>query len=152
MPPTARSLPGTAALVGDTCEVTATVDANGYTAASASVVTLTVKDTFDSLAWSTFPTSATVGVDIDLASNQPVSDPAADSYTIAVDSGDCAYSGTTLSFTNTTECVVSATAVKAGYVSKTATFSVTPGFGNNSHRHVGFFFRQLASGGEQSDS
>ena len=78
--------PGSDAAAGDTCEITSSASANGYTGASAPTVTLTVKDTFNSLAWTNFPTLATVGTSIDLSSNQPVSDPVG-SYAISVDSG-----------------------------------------------------------------
>ena len=118
---------GSAAQILDTCEITAHANAAGYTNKDALAVVLTVKTTFDSLTWNTFPTSGRVGVSIDLNSNQPVSSPVADSYTIAIDSGDCAYTAGVLAFSDTTTCVVSVTASKIGYVSESATFSITPG-------------------------
>ena len=118
--------PGSDAAAGDTCEITASATANGYTGASAPLVTLTVKDTFNSLAWTNFPASATVGTSIDLSSNQPVSDPAG-SYAISVDSGDCTYDNSdVLSFSDTTACVIRVVASKTHYVDKAATFTVTP--------------------------
>ena len=118
--------PGADAESGDTCEIVATASANGYTEKSASAVALTVKVTFDSLAWDTFPDSGTVGVSINLSSNQPVSDPVAGGYAVGIDSGDCSYDDGVLTFSDTTECVVSVTANKDGYVPLTETFRVTP--------------------------
>ena len=59
----------------------------------------------------------------------PVSVPAADrSYTVVKKSGDCAWDDNTntLSFTGITECVLTVTAAKAEYVSKSKDFSITP--------------------------
>ena len=87
------------------------------------------RGTFTSLSRGTLPTTGTVGVNIDLSSSQPVSIPEADSYTITTTSADCSYSGTTLSFTGTTECVLSVTVTKTGYTSKTEIFRITVGAG-----------------------
>ena len=58
----------------------------------------------------------------------PVSVPAADSYDIAKKSGDCSWndSSDTLSFTNTTECVLTVTTTKVGYNPLSKDFNITP--------------------------
>ena len=126
---TGMIFPGSNALSGDTCEIIATAGANGYTDKAARAVVLTVKAVFQSLAWNTFPISGTVGVPIDLNSNQPVSVPPAGSYTVAIDSGDCDYTDGVLTFRDTTECVVEVIASKDNTISKKATFSLTPSAG-----------------------
>ena len=123
---------GADAAAGDTCEITARAAAPGYQPTDAPAVTLTLKDTFSSLAWASFPTTAAVGVNVDLSANgdTPVATPAADSYAVRVVSGDCAYSNAhILSFTDTTECVVRATVTKAGLADVSKIFRVTPGAG-----------------------
>ena len=119
---------GSAAEIEDTCEITATASANGYTSKAAPVVTLTVKTTFDSLAWTGFPSAGQVGTPVDLSSNPPVSVPAADTYTITVASGDCAWNTNTdtLTFTDIGTCEVKVVASKAGYAHIEDTYSVTP--------------------------
>ena len=119
-------VPGSDAMSGDKCEITATATANGYANENASVIVLTVKATFQSLAWDTFPTSGTVGTPIDLNSNRPVSIPPAVSYAIGIDSGSCDYTGGILTFSDTTECVVGVTASKDDHVPLKATFTLTP--------------------------
>ena len=123
--------PGSSALAGDVCTITATAHHNGYASASAPPVTLTIQGSFDSLTWASFPTTATVGVNINLSGNQPESSPLADSYAISVDSGDCAYDEDTyiLSFTGTAACVVSVTASKDHYDDLVGSFTVIPGAG-----------------------
>ena len=122
--------PSSAAELNDTCEVTATADAPGYVPKAAPVVTLTVKDTFTSITWASFPTSAVVGTDIDLMSNQPVSDPVA-TLVVADNSDGCNYDvpSKTLSFSDTSECVVEVTASLAGYVDRVQRFRITPSSG-----------------------
>ena len=118
--------PGSDAQSGDTCEITTTATANGYAGKSAATVVLTVKVAFQSLAWDTFPSAGTVGVPIDLNSNRPVSTPPANSYSIAIDSGDCDYTAGVLTFTDTSECVVGVTASKDNHISKKSVFRLTP--------------------------
>ena len=124
--------PESAAVVGDVCTVSATAHLNGYADASPSPVVLTVKGEFDSLTWSSFPHSATVGNDIDLSSNRPTSSPVADGYTISIASGGCSYDEdtSTLGFTGTAACNVKVVASKTNYADKEETFTVTPGAGN----------------------
>ena len=96
------------------------------------MATLTIKGVFDSLAWSAFPRSARVGVNVDLSGpgNRPVSVPAADSYTETLIGGDCTYSNANvLVFTNTAPCAIRVTAIKSGYANLTGVFSVTPQIG-----------------------
>ena len=116
---------GSAAVATDTCEITASAVAHGYTDASAPVVTLTVKTGFDSLTWANFPTAGSVG-DPAVTVGAPVADPVTTDITTVV-TGGCTYneSAGTLVFTSTTACEATVTAVKAGYVDETATFSVT---------------------------
>ena len=118
---------GSAAVATDTCEITASAVAHGYTDASAPAVTLTVKTGFDSLTWANFPTSGSVG-DPAVTVGTPVADPVADNYAISFnDNPGCTYNETagTLVFTSTAVCEATVTATKAGYVDETATFSVT---------------------------
>ena len=70
---------------------------------------------FTSIDWTAFPSSATVGATTGAIAN-PTSVPAAGSYDIANQSGDCSWSSQarTLSFTGTTECVIRVTARKDG--------------------------------------
>ena len=123
--------PEGAAMVGDVCTVIATAHHNGYDPAPVPPVVLTLKGRFDSLAWAMFPSTGTVGVDVNLSGNQPQSFPIADSYAIDVISGDCAYDEGThvLSFTNTAQCFVRVTAFKNHYDDKEETFAITPGVG-----------------------
>ena len=126
---TGEVTPGISAVAGDTCEVTAIANANGYAEGRAAAVELTVKTGFTSIAWAAFPTSATVGVPVDLseAASAPTSTPDFDISAVAVDSGDCTYSNSDiLSFTGTTECVVTLTLSKPNHVDGVMTFRVTP--------------------------
>ena len=58
--------PGSAAVVGDVCTITATAHHNGYAPTPVSSVALTLQGSFDSLTWATFPTSATVGIQLSI--------------------------------------------------------------------------------------
>ena len=121
---------GSDAALEDTCEVVATANAAGYVEESARALVLTVKDTFTSLGWDSFPTEGVVGVTVDLsaAGDRPVSVPAADSFDVVKKSGDCTYANDdTLTFADTTECVLTLTASKTGYVDFSRTFRLTPG-------------------------
>ena len=121
--------PGSAAQIGDTCEIVATASSTGYGNKAASATVLTVKEVFNSLNWSAFPDEAVVGININLsgASKRPISEPVADSYTETYLSGDCAYSNAkVLSFSDSTPCVVRVTATKTGFANLTAVFTVTP--------------------------
>ena len=121
--------PGSAAEIGDTCQIVATASAPGYENVVTPAVTLTLKDTFY-LAWAGFPTEATVGTDISLSSNQPLVVPSvADGASVTITAtGNCAYNATSkvLSFTNATACVVTVAASKTGYSDIAGSFSVTP--------------------------
>ena len=121
---------GGSAVVGDVCTVSAMAHHNGYATASPPSVSLTVKAELDSLTWTSFPSSATVGVEINLSFNQPVSSPVADDYAITA-TGSCHYDRdkSILSFSGTTSCTVRVVASKANYVDKEETFTVTPGAG-----------------------
>ena len=119
---------GSAAVATDTCEITASAVAHGYTDASAPAVTLTVKTGFDSLTWANFPTSGSVGEPA-VTVGTPVADPVADNYAISFnDNPGCTYNETagTLVFTSTAVCEATVTATKAGYVDETLVLSVTP--------------------------
>ena len=120
-------IPGAAAMAGDTCKIYASVVAPGYEAKEGMTPTeLTLKEFFESLTWASFPTEATVGVDINLSSNQPTSVPQYGGLNINITSDDCSYQNDTLSFAAATECVVEVTASKDGYVSIVETFRITP--------------------------
>ena len=122
--------PGSAAQAGDTCEIVATASAAGYNDGVAEAVELTLKDTLNSLTWAGFPTEATVGVPLNLASNQPVADPSDATVAITV-SGACEYSNSdVLTFSDATECVVTATASKSGYADFSRSYSITPSAGS----------------------
>ena len=119
-----------AAAAGDTCSVVAVAGAPGYDPKDSARKDFTVKDTLTSLVWNTFPTEGTVGATIDLASNQPTVDPS-DATVVVTASGDCDYSNSkVLSFTDATECVVTATASKAGYADFSRTYRITPAAGS----------------------
>ena len=121
---------GADAMVGDICSVVAIANAPGFAEKKATAVALTVSDSFTTFAWNDFPTSGAVGTTIDLSSNQPVVVPSDATVTVAVASGDCTYDATSgseaLTFTDTTECVVTATAEKAGLATLVDTYRVTP--------------------------
>ena len=82
---------------------------------------------FTSLNWTAFPASAQQDTPI-AGIADPVSVPAADTYTVVKKSGDCAWDDNTktLSFTGITECILTVTAAKAEYASKSKDFSITP--------------------------
>ena len=144
-----RVTPEANAEIGDTCEIIASAMADGFSPADASTVTLNLKETFISLAWADFPTEGTVGVDINLSNNQPSSVPEADTYTITPLSEDCAYnSGSkTLSFTNTTACIIKVTASKADHSDMEATYSLLPTVGTLATIQWGSFSGTLEVGG-----
>ena len=118
--------------IGDECDIVATATAPGYVEEDADPITLTLKEIFSSLTWSSFPGSVAVGESYDLSANvdTPQVNPSADSVTIVVKSGDCSYSASDiLSFSGITTCKVTVTANKANYTSIERTFSVTPSLG-----------------------
>ena len=136
--------PGEKAALGDTCEIIAVPAIDGYAERAvtdaAEIRVLTVKDTFVSLTWANFPTQAAVGADISLSGNQPTADPSTGTtYAISVVSGDCAYSGTTLSFSDTTECVVKVVADNTNYISIERNFRVTPSAGTIAVTNLGSY-------------
>ena len=93
--------------------------------------TVAVQGLFASIVWDAFPSSAEVGTPT-TALASPVSSPPADTYMITRKSGGCAWdsSGHILSFTDTTECILTVTAVKTSYQSKSKDFSVTAAAAN----------------------
>ena len=121
---------GSDAVAGDTCEITSRATAPGAGMADAPAVTVTLKDTFTSLTWKSFPTSAEVGqsVDLSLDADQPVSVPEG-FYDVNVVSGDCSYDGIAFVFSGVTECVVRVTVSKLNYMDTSRVFRVTPGPG-----------------------
>ena len=147
-----RVTPEADAQIGDTCEIVASAGADGFFPADAPVVTLTLKETFISLAWDDFPTEGTVGVDIDLNNNQPSSVPAADTYTIAPLSEDCTYnSGSkTLSFIDTNPCTIQVTASKTNHADMVGTWSLTPSVGTLAAINWGSFSGTLEVGGNSA--
>ena len=88
--------------------------------------TVAVQGLFASIVWDAFPSSAEVGTPT-AALNPPVSSPPAESYMITRKSGGCSWdnSGSILSFTDTPECILTVTATKTSYQSKSKDFSVT---------------------------
>ena len=122
---------GTAAQVGDTCEVYVQAEAFGYEPKEvAAPVVLTLKDEFVSMVWGGFPTQAAVGVDVDLSSDQPISIPPYGSVAISAIAGDCSYLEDILAFTDTTECVVRVTVSKEHYPSLEKIYRITPTMGS----------------------
>ena len=87
---------------------------------------VTIQGVFSSILWEAFPSSAEVGTPT-AALASPTSSPPADTYTIVKKSGGCAWDDATdiLSFTDITECILTVTAEKTGYQSKSKDFSVT---------------------------
>ena len=111
------------------CPVTVTATRTNYNSVSGTVTIVIGTGEFSSLVWSSFPSSAKVGTPVTLTS--PVSVPAADDYTIAHQSGSCAWdnSGKVLSFSGTGACVLTVSAAKTGFTAKEETFTVTVGQG-----------------------
>ena len=113
------------------CEVQARFSGNSNYSASnyATIDTVRItKGTQGAITWAAFPSSATVGVDT-IALAAPVSSPAGATFTYATSGGCSISSSRVISFTGTTECVVTVTASQTGYDSKSDTFRVTPGAG-----------------------
>ena len=112
------------------CPVTVTASRTNYDSLSNTVTIVIGKGEFSSLTWPSFPSSAKVGASVTLAS--PVSVPSADDYTIAHESGSCAWNNSSkeLSFSGTGTCELSVSAAKAGYTAKRETFTVTVGEGS----------------------
>ena len=83
---------------------------------------------FASIAWSAFPSSATVD-ETTAALASPTSAPPFGSHSIAKKSGDCTWNNTdkTITFSGTTPCVLTVTVSKANYENGIKDFSVTPG-------------------------
>ena len=107
------------------CPVTVTGSRTNYNDITDTVTITIGNGEFSSLVWTSFPASAKVGVPATLTS--PVSVPAADDYTIAHESGSCAWNNTSkeLSFSGTGDCVLSVSAAKTGYTAKEENFTVT---------------------------
>ena len=109
-----------------TCDIALTLSKAEYNN-SVHNYSLQVKGVFTSLTWAAFPASAQVGVATS-ALSAPVSVPAAGNYAITHKSGDCAWdnSGSILSFSDVSACVLTVTAEKSGYNSLSKDFTVTP--------------------------
>ena len=137
---------GESAQAGDECAIYSRVEAPGHDAKELEAVTLTVED-FLTLSWDTFPTTARLGVDIDLNNNQPVFFLEPDTVTITAPTAGCSYSGGILSFTNVDECQVVVTASKANYVDVEETFRITPVAGDLGDIAWGAFSGRLVVGG-----
>ena len=136
--------PGETAALGDTCEIAAVPAIDGYAERAvtdaAEIRVLPVKETFVSLTWDNFPTQGAVGADISLSGNQPVAEPATGTtYAISVVSGDCTYTGTTLAFTDTTECVVKVVASNDDIISLEGIFRITPVAGTIAVTNLGSY-------------
>ena len=112
------------------CPVTVTATRTNYNSVSDTVTIVIGTGEFSSLVWSSFPSQAKVGVPATLAS--PVSVPAADDYTIAHQSGSCAWdnSGKVLSFSGTGDCVLTVSAAKTGIHGQGRNFYGDGGPGN----------------------
>ena len=108
------------------CILTVTAEKNRYTSKLRDF-SITPLGIFDSIDWTAFPSLARTDIPITGIAD-PASVPAADSYTVVRKSGDCARDNNTdtLSFSGITECVLTVTAIKAGYISKSKEFSITP--------------------------
>ena len=112
------------------CTLTVTTSKTGYNPLSKDFSITPSAGDIESINWVAFPSSGEVGIPITIMAD-PVSVPAADSYTIAKKSGDCSWddSNDILSFTNTTECILTVTTTKTAYNSLSKDFSITPGPG-----------------------
>ena len=109
------------------CTLTVTATKRGYNPFSEDFSVTPVNGDISTINWTVFPSSGVVGTPITGIAD-PVSVPAADSYYIAKKSGDCSWddSNDTLSFTNTTECILTVTTAKVAYNTFSKDFSVTP--------------------------
>ena len=98
------------------CTIRVTVSKKGYATISKDFKVKPDLGTIQSITWGEFPNSATVGTPSG-GLGEPVSVPAADEYAIAKKSGDCSWDddNNTLSFTNTTECILTVSTTKTGY-------------------------------------
>ena len=86
---------------------------------------------FTSFGWTGLPTGGRVGQNIDLSSKLPLSVPVADSYDIAVVSGDCTWTpaSKTLSFQDDVPCTLRASAIKRGFAPARLERTFTPAAG-----------------------
>ena len=121
--------PDTGAVTGmyaGDCGIALTLSKDGHND-NTHIYNVVVQGLFSSLLWEAFPSEAVQGVPTS-ALSPPVSSPPADDYTIAYKSGDCAWddSSSILSFSGIVECILTVTAAKSGYSSKSEDFSVTP--------------------------
>ena len=93
---------------------------------SSATVTITISEgEFSTLTWASFPSSSRFGTNQVLGTS-PASVPAADSYTITHQSGACTWDNVSkeLAFTGTGDCVLSVSAEKIHYTTKTENFTV----------------------------
>ena len=112
------------------CVIRVTATKSGYSTKYRDFSVTPAPATFTSIDWTAFPGSAAVGETTSAIAN-PTSVPAATTYDIAHQSGDCSWDSVarTISFTDATACVIRVTARKTGYTPRTRDFSVTPGAG-----------------------
>ena len=110
------------------CVIRVRATKTGYTAKDKDFTVTPQGGTFTSIEWSGFPSSGMqVGVDSgDLGAPQIA--PTPDTTDITKQSGGCTWNtvSRTLSFTDTTACVIRVTAKKSGYNTKHRDFSITP--------------------------
>ena len=116
------------------CVIRVTAQKSGYNTKHRDFSVTPAPATFTSIDWAAFPSSGSRG------SKQPVPLPTplqfqwpATTYGIAHQSGGCSWDSVarTISFTDTTTCVIRVTASKTGFTPRTRDFSVTPGNGED---------------------
>ena len=120
--------PDTGAVTGiqsGNCGISLTLSKTGHND-NTHIYNIVVTGLFTSILWEAFPSAAVQGTPTSALSS-PVSSPPADDYTITRKSGGCAWDDNTniLSFSGTVECILTVTAAKSGYQSKSEDFSVT---------------------------
>ena len=123
--------PGGNAQIGDTCPVVATANAPGYSEKSATgteILSLTVRDTFTSMAWAGFTGGS---FEVGRAYNSvaaPVTVPAVSSndFSYSVVSGDCTVTAGQVQFNDVAECAVRVTASKNNFISYSRVFRKSP--------------------------
>ena len=109
------------------CVLTVTTIKTGYNPLSKDFSITPTAGDISTINWVAFPSSGIVATPI-AGISEPVSVPAADSYDIARKSGGCSWDDNTntLSFTDTSECILTVTTTKVGYNSFSKDFSITP--------------------------
>ena len=125
------------AVTDGTCIVNRIVSQDGYLDKRLpTAITINPLRTYQGISWADFPDGDAVAVgDTTSSLSIPVSIPAAigmDSHTIEWKSGDCNWVGgstRTITFTNTTPCVITVSIEKRGYADWVEDFTVTPSLG-----------------------